>query len=135
MPEGKQSDSMTLLVVDDDPLILRAMTRMLASYPQPVVAYTAGSGEEALAILAQLHCDVLLSDLFMPGIDGFTLMEQARARQPHLILVAITAERTRETAARCREIGVSGYVAKPLDTSELHQHLDLVLAIARKRGL
>jgi DNA-binding NarL/FixJ family response regulator len=62
------------------------------------------------------------------------LMAQARARQPSVTLVVVTAERTRETLARCQELGVSGFVAKPLDTRELHQHLDLVLAIARKRG-
>lgn len=123
-----------MLVVDDDILILRAITRILASYPQPVVAHTAQGGEDALSFLGQHHVDVLLSDLFMPGIDGFTLMEQARARQPHVTLVAITGERTRETMARCQELGVSGFVTKPLDTRELHQHLDVVLAIARKRG-
>jgi two-component system capsular synthesis sensor histidine kinase RcsC len=134
MPPRRDSDDPTLLVVDDDPLIVRAMIRMLASYHQPVVALTAHNGEDALALLADHHVDVLLSDLFMPGIDGFALMEQARARQPHLTLVAITAERTKQTMARCQELGVSGFVTKPLDTRELHQHLDLVLAIARKRG-
>jgi CheY-like chemotaxis protein len=131
---GSEGAPPTLLVVDDDELILRAMVRMLASYRQPVVAHTAQNGEDALLFLAQHHVDVLLSDLYMPGIDGFMLMEQARSRQPHLTLVAITGERTRETMARCQELGVSGFVTKPLDTSELHQHLDVVLAIARKRG-
>lgn len=111
-----------VLAVDNEPATLDVLARVLAEYGARVTAV--GSAAEALdALQAQggRRFDILLSDLGMPGMDGFALLKTVRATfaAEDLPAVAITAFSRAEDRSRAVEAGFQGYIMKPYDIGEL----------------
>jgi two-component system, sensor histidine kinase and response regulator len=125
-----------VLVVDDNDTNLRILNSMLLHWGmQPSIAH---GGEEALALLetAQLQSlsfPLILTDVHMPGMDGFTLIEHIRQKfaVPSEI-VMLTSARHRDDAERCRSLGVAAYLLKPIRQSELRAALAQVLSSESK---
>ncbi len=86
-------------------------------------AVVAGSGEEALALLAEQSFDLVLMDVQMPGMDGFETTEAIRARDQesgrHTPIIAMTAHAGTGERERCLERGMDGYVSKPIRDRDL----------------
>src|SRR5687767_8829689 len=76
-----------VLLVDDSPVILTLLTRMLAKAPELVVVGTARDGGEALRLMPALKPDVICTDLEMPGMDGYTFIDAIMHTTPRPILV------------------------------------------------
>jgi two-component system, sensor histidine kinase and response regulator len=120
-----------VLVVDDNDTNLRILRDMLSRWQmQPVLAH---NGEEALSAIELAHQQsssfpLILTDLHMPTMDGFTLIEHIRRRSldPSAI-VMLTSSRHRDTAERCQALGVSAYLLKPIRQLELRDALARVL--------
>ena len=106
-----------LLVVDDEATARRALARLLTEDGYEVDV--AGSGEEALEKLLTAPPDVLLTDVRMPGIDGIELLTRARAIDPGLPVVIMTAYGTVRDAVEAMRAGADYYVTKPIDLDEL----------------
>lgn len=100
-----------LLVVDDQAAHLRALCDILGQHGFEVSG--APTGEAALAQINQGQVDILLTDLMMPGIDGLTLIEAARALDPDLACIVMTGEGSIATAVRAMKIGAYDYISKP----------------------
>ncbi|HKO43815.1 MAG TPA: response regulator transcription factor [Pyrinomonadaceae bacterium] len=108
-----------LLVVDDEPNLLRAVAACLKSAGYEV--NTARSGREALVQLAEAVPDLLVSDIRMPGMDGYQLARQLRG-SPRTALVPIVFLTAKdETADRIEgfRAGVDAYLTKPFEPEEL----------------
>jgi len=117
-------DRAKILVVDDDPDILDAITTVLATQPYQIT--TARDGVECLEKLEEDLPDLIILDLLMPRMDGFAVVRELREnpkypRVPILILTAV-----REDASRRRyeletglELDVQDYVEKPISPGEL----------------
>jgi PAS domain S-box-containing protein len=109
-----------VLIVDDEPDSLRMLVRVLEEAHVKVLA--AHSAEEALAMLARERPHVLLSDLGMPGVDGYALIRRVRALaapQGQVPAVAITAYARAEDRERALAAGYQAHVAKPVHAHEL----------------
>lgn len=128
----------TVLVVDDDLVWLEA-TRELLSRTFTVV--TSGDGHEAMEVIARLHPDVVVSDLFMPTTGGLDLLELARGRDdtcdiPFLILSGTSDT---ETKVKAFDAGAFDYLCKPISLGELVVRIRNaqahVLALRRERHL
>lgn len=108
-----------VLVVDDNTHALDIVYRLLER--EGFTVLRAQSGPEALAITAAEEVDVILLDVMMPGMDGFTvcaeLHRQARTRDIPVIL--LTAKDDMDTRARGMKLGVSEFLTKPINTREL----------------
>jgi DNA-binding NarL/FixJ family response regulator len=108
-----------LLVVDDEPNLLRAVAVCLRAEGYEVI--TARSGAEALVRLAETVPDLIVSDIRMPGMDGYQLARQIRtsARTALVPIVFLTAKD--ETADRIEgfRAGVDAYLTKPFEPDEL----------------
>jgi CheY-like chemotaxis protein len=78
----------TVLVVDDDPVLLDVVTRILTEPGYTVL--TALDGFEAIRTLADRHVDLLIADVKMPGLDGLQLGQQAKVMRPNLHIIYIT---------------------------------------------
>jgi two-component system sensor histidine kinase/response regulator len=137
------TNSGRILVVDDQPANLRAVSALLTRQGYEVL--TAGRGEDALAIAAQSLPDLLLLDMMMPGMDGFELLGELRQRAEWQRLPAIflTAAQDRELLLRAFDAGAVDYVTKPFMPEELlarvNAHIGLKLTrdrlerVARER--
>ena len=111
--------SKRLLVVDDEPNLLRAVAACLKTEKYEVS--TARSGHEALMQLAESVPDLIISDIRMPGMDGYKLARQLRG-SPRTALVPIVFLTAKdETADRIEgfRAGVDAYLTKPFEPDEL----------------
>ncbi|MCB0196444.1 MAG: response regulator, partial [Anaerolineae bacterium] len=72
-----------ILVIDDDPRMGNLLTRLLQTHGQEYEIIRAGNGDEGLAILRQQRPDLVLMDISMPKMDGYTLLRYIRV-EPHL---------------------------------------------------
>jgi CheY-like chemotaxis protein len=120
-----------VLVVDDDPEALDLASMILRSEGAEVRA--AGSAVRALEIVKTWEPEVLVSDLAMPGEDGFMLLRAlrtgvGRGRQ-HLPAIAVTAFETPENRMRALETGFDLYLTKPVDPAQLSE---AVAEVARR---
>jgi len=119
--------SKRLLVVDDEPNLLRAVAACLRREGYEVT--TARSGREALVRLAQTVPDLIVSDIRMPGMDGYQLARQihASARTALVPIIFLTAKD--ETADRIEgfRAGVDAYLTKPFEPGELMAVINSIL--------
>jgi two-component system response regulator GlrR len=118
-------DNPRLLLVDDDPSLLRLLTLRLEGEGYQVI--NADSAETALAILAKQSVDVVLSDLRMPGLDGMSLFDEIAKRYKGLPVVLMTAHGSIPEAVAATQRGVFGFLTKPLNPSELRDVLQRAL--------
>ena len=111
--------SKRLLVVDDEPNLLRAVAACLKAEDYEVS--TARSGYEALMHLAQSVPDLIISDIRMPGMDGYKLARQLRASQRTALVPIVFLTAKDETADRIEgfRAGVDAYLTKPFEPDEL----------------
>jgi two-component system, sensor histidine kinase and response regulator len=117
-----------LLVVDDDP-IMREFAIAQLSHPGGEIV-TAGDGEEAWARLQEdARFDLVLSDLEMPVMNGFALVEQIRSspRHAHLPVVVITSRDDMFAIDRAYEVGATSFATKPVNWRLLGYQLRYVL--------
>lgn len=127
-----------LLVVDDEHISRDNLALVLAR--QGYATVTAGSGEEALALLNSTEFDLVLTDLMMPGMDGLALVKAVKERQPDTEVVVITGYPTVDTAVQAMRAGAYDYLSKPYHLDEariiVHKALEkrlLRLEVARLR--
>jgi two-component system, chemotaxis family, chemotaxis protein CheY len=105
----------TILVVDDDIAVLRTVVEILTEEGYHLA--TATNGAEALDVLEKITPHLILLDMRMPVMDGWQFAQALRGNQQAIpILVMTAAQDARQWA---REIGASGYVAKPFDIGDL----------------
>lgn len=71
-----------VLIVDDEPIIVQGLLNALRKSKLDIELYDAGSGEEALHLLSQTRMDIVISDVRMPGMDGFELMKRIHEDWP-----------------------------------------------------
>jgi DNA-binding NtrC family response regulator len=109
--------SASILVVDDERVIQDTLAWCLRTDGHEV--RTAGSGEEAMAIMAGEGFDLVISDIIMPGLRGVDLLRKARTLHPRTLFVLITAFATVETAVEALREGASDYVVKPFKFDDL----------------
>ena len=123
-------DGLQVLVVDDETDTRELLSIILKQYGAKVTA--AASAAEALLSLEQSKPDVLVSDIGMPGEDGYALIRAYRAREAerggHLPAVALTAYATESDRQQALEAGFQMHVPKPV---ELHQLVEVVAHLAR----
>jgi hypothetical protein len=120
-----------VLVVDDEPDTLELAQRVLEESGATVVA--AGSGAEALAAAKRTVPDVVISDIGMPGMDGYELARRLRAdaAMRGVPMLAVTAFAGTDDCARAVETGFDAHVAKPVEPAAL---IAAVAAIRREAG-
>jgi len=111
----------TVLVVDDDPHIVRTLEIMLRDDGHEVV--TAASGEEALERVARHAVDVALVDLQLPGIDGTAVLRHLRDEHREVETVIITAHGSIETAVEAMKEGAFDYLTKPFSPEQVRHRL------------
>lgn len=106
-----------ILLVDDDTIILDSLSEFLRLERYEV--QTAKSVEEALATLARQPAHIVITDVNIPGADGFELLRTIRDRWPDIVSIVITAYGTIESAVEAIKMGAYDYLTKPLADDEV----------------
>jgi two-component system KDP operon response regulator KdpE len=117
-----------ILVADDDPAILAAVSRILQLNGFFVVSCS--DGETALRLFAEMTPSMVVADVRMPRLDGITLCQRIRETSdvPILMLTAVSAE---AEAARALEAGADDYIRKPFGSTEFLARVRAALRRAR----
>lgn len=108
-----------ILIVDDEPKICDFLEAFLTR--EGFGAASASSAAEALEMLGTDSYDLVLTDLKMPGMDGFELVRRLKAQRTEIPVVMITGYATVETAVQALRHGVDDYVTKPFNIEELRK--------------
>ena len=114
----------TILTADDDPQLLRLMTRTLQLEGYDVLS--ASDGQQALSLIEQTLPDAVLLDVMMPKMDGFTVCQ--RVREFSLVpIIIVTARGQDQYKIRGLDLGADDYLTKPFSVEELLARVRAVL--------
>ena len=115
----KELAGYTILVVDDDPRNLFAVTAALEQYGAKVIC--AINGKLALSLLEKNGVDLILMDIMMPEMDGFEVITAVRANQnlAGIPIIALTAKAMPQDKQRILDVGANDYLSKPVDFEDL----------------
>ncbi|WP_438442847.1 two-component system response regulator GlrR [Kluyvera georgiana] len=115
-----------LLLVDDDPGLLKLLGMRLASEGYRVD--TAESGQQGLRVLAKERIDLVISDLRMDEMDGMQLFSEIQKVQPGMPVIILTAHGSIPDAVSATQQGVFSFLTKPVDKDALYKAIDEALA-------
>jgi two-component system response regulator GlrR len=121
-----------ILIVDDDPDLLRLLTFRLEGADYAVES--ADSAERALARLSVAIPQLVITDLRMSGMDGMALFENIHKSNPTLPVIILTAHGTIPDAVAATQRGVFGYLTKPFDSKDLLQQVEKAVALSGGRS-
>ena len=114
-----------LLLVDDDPGLLKLLGMRLVSEGYSVV--TAESGQEGLKVLSREKVDLVISDLRMDEMDGLQLFAEIQKQQPGMPVIILTAHGSIPDAVAATQQGVFSFLTKPVDKDALYKAIDSAL--------
>ncbi|MFM0065898.1 ATP-binding protein [Paraburkholderia aspalathi] len=132
-PEANPAlQGLTVLVAEDNPLIQSLIVEQLDALGcLPTIA---GDGRQALAAFEQGHFEVVLTDIHMPVMDGYTLLAELRKAHADLPVLAFSAVTDNQQQEGWRERGFTGYVGKPASLGELEAALLAVTSAESQRA-
>ena len=118
-----------ILVVEDDTNARKLMKAVLERAEYSVL--TAVNGEDALSLLDSNHIDLILLDIMMPGMDGYTLASELRAAGNTIPILMVTAKQLPADKRRGFLSGTDDYMTKPVDTEEMLLRIKALLRRSR----
>lgn len=127
LPIAEPSRHKKIMIVDDDPSIQKLLSKMLSSNGYRIEV--ASDGFEAGIKTIQFKPDLMILDLFMPGMDGFEVCRQIKANSntAHIKVLAYTGYDTAENKERIIQAGADGYMVKPVNRKALLENLENLL--------
>jgi DNA-binding response OmpR family regulator len=129
--EDTAQKDITILAIDDDPLVLKIIEASLIKEKYKIVF--APDGETGLKIAAECEPDLILLDVVMPGIDGFETCAKIR-RNPKLQftpIIILTALDDRDSKIQGLEAGADDYICKPFDKIEFRARVKTIIRLNR----
>ncbi len=118
-----------LLIVDDSKWTREGLAQVIDwSALNIEIAGTCSNALSACELLESKHIDILITDIKMIGMDGLELTEHVHNAYPHIKIILISAYREFDYAYKAVQLGVSGYILKPIDSEEMLKTIKSVLA-------
>jgi NarL family two-component system response regulator LiaR len=115
-----------IVITDDHALFRDGLSSSLEQWADLRVVGNAASGEEALRMVEQLHPDIVLMDLLMPGMGGFAAIEALHERFPEVHLLVLTGFEEGDLVQQALKAGAVGYLLKDADIDEIAKAIRLV---------
>ena len=122
-----------ILVVEDDPIIRQTVDYALRRAGFETA--TSGDGLEALEVARTMQPDLILLDLMLPGIDGYTFAESIRKTDKETAIIMVTALDTQRDKVRGLDAGADDYITKPFSMDELLARVRANLRRVRERAV
>ena len=108
-----------ILIVDDEEDLTWSLSKRLCREGEFLDVRYANSGNAALNMLASHQFDLLVTDLRMPGIDGFDVLRKVKETHPEIEVIIVTGHGSEEDRRLCMDLGAFAYLQKPLDINVL----------------
>jgi DNA-binding NtrC family response regulator len=126
MPKGR------ILIVDDEPVISESLSEMLEGWGYETAV--ASDGRQGLAVVEEFLPSVVVSDVYMPHLDGFGLLREMRSLHPETAVILLTGQGTVEMALRAiQDEGAFHYLEKPIDFAKLRLVVERAVEYAEAR--
>jgi DNA-binding NarL/FixJ family response regulator len=117
-----------VLAADDQRVVREGLALLLGLLPEVEVVGTASDGEEAIAMAAELHPDVVLMDLRMPRCDGVEATRRLREQAPEVKVIVLTTYADDRSVIDALRAGARGYLTKDAGAAEISQALQQVMS-------
>ncbi|HEX4206542.1 MAG TPA: response regulator [Ktedonobacteraceae bacterium] len=127
-------DTPSILLVDDDPSLLKALPQMILLRLPRVETATASSGYQALELLEEHEYDTIISDIKMPGMDGLELLEKTAVLHPETPTMLITGHGDQSLVTQALRAGAYDFIQKPIDRVYFVAALQRALHTRHLRG-
>ncbi len=130
---GRATNTISAILVDDEPLACDELAYLLKSYEDFEVAGTAHNGIEALRMIEELEPDVVFLDVQMPGMAGMDVIREVRERKghvPHFILVTAYDQ----YAIEAFRLEAMDYLLKPVDSARLEESLERARRVVQEKS-
>ena len=131
-PSAEGADALRVLVVDDNAMVLQLLGDLCRD--SQCVTETAANAEQAIGLLHDDQFDLVVSDVHMPRLDGFELLDIVKREQPQASVVLITGAPSSEDEALGKDRGAYDYLAKPFSCAEVRAVLHRVRFDRRVNG-
>ncbi|MFO7890176.1 MAG: response regulator [bacterium] len=119
-----------ILIVDDEEDLTWSISRRLSRDNDNIEVLSANSGKGALEILSRNEIDLLITDLRMPEINGWELLDTIKEKYPNTLVIIMTAHGSIEVIDALNRWGKAGYIEKPFDMNDLRK---LVYAFLKEK--
>jgi two-component system response regulator YesN len=125
-----------VVIIDDEPIIVTGLTKMLPweNYGCEVVG-TAANGLEGLSVIRKKRPDIVISDIYMPRMDGLSMAAALKSEFENMELTILTGYRDFELAQQAIKLGVTRFVLKPSDMQELEEAISVMVNNLKKKGI
>ena len=117
--EHLENEVIKVLLVDDHRILREGLRALLSEQPGLIVVGDASDGEEALALVAESHPDVVVMDMVMPRMGGLEATALIRRRHPEVRVLILSMYDDDEYVQRVIQVGASGYVLKGVAADDL----------------
>ncbi|MDF2519737.1 MAG: hypothetical protein K0R84_365 [Clostridia bacterium] len=112
-----------VLIVDDDPMVAELNKRYVESVPGFKVAAVMHNGEDALEALSSAQIELLILDIYMPKLDGISLLKEMRRRLIKTDVILVTAAKEANEIDKALKLGAVDYLIKPFDRDRIKKSL------------
>ena len=122
---------LTLLYVEDEADVRELFLTLIKRHFREV--YAATNGIEGLELFQKHHIDIIISDIRMPKMDGLEMVKKIKEINPEVFVIFITAFSDSSYLKEALELGVEGYIVKPIDKNRLYQKLNFLAEILHQK--
>ncbi len=112
-----------ILVADDESAVRGILRDLILALGEEYIVYTAADSFEALHLLHSVPLELALIDIFMPGLNGFELLKEARSQYPNVMMVVITGQPSYQMVLEALRLGATDFLSKPISLAELRKIL------------
>lgn len=117
-----------VLIVEDNSTTREILRAILRSDDRVTVIGTAMTGEKALEFVEAHDTDLVCLDIGLPGLDGFVVLKELRAKHPNIRVLMISGEATSQAVKDSLKAGASGFVVKPFNAEKVLRSVHAALA-------
>jgi DNA-binding NarL/FixJ family response regulator len=121
-----ENEKIRVVIIDDHPLVREGLRKVLDLYDEIEVVEEAGDGQGAINMARKVKPDIMLMDINMPGTNGIEATRVIKRESPDIGIIALTIHEEEEYLLELVRAGVSGYVLKDINPSQLVETIKTV---------